>query len=230
MYKRPIGIFGGTFDPIHFGHLRPALEVCETLDLEIVHFVPSKIPVHRTPTAETLENRLQLLRLAIDPVPQFKLDLREVEREEPSWMVLTLKSLREEFPQHPLCLIIGMDAFLQLHTWYQWEQLFDFAHVVVMHRPGFQLQLNQLEKLPKPFIPVFQQRKIEEIQELHQNLAGKIIFQPVTQLDISATQIRELRKKDKSLQFLMPNEVWKTIIQDKLYDSSSRYCFPACHR
>ena len=133
---QPIGILGGTFDPLHYGHLRPALEVCEQLGLDHVRLIPSRVPVHRPQPVATLEQRVEWLQQVAEEVPQMVVDLREVERESPSWMVVTLESLKVSFPKRPLCLILGMDAFLKIESWHRWEALLQLAHLVVTHRPG----------------------------------------------------------------------------------------------
>ena len=137
-----IGIFGGTFDPIHYGHLRSALEVKDIFGLNEVRLIPCASPPHREQPAVTAEMRLQMLELAIKNQPGLKIDTRELDRHKvsdqtPSYMVDTLKSLRQEFPAEPLLLFIGTDAFKHLTSWHQWQQLFDYAHIVVMTRPGF---------------------------------------------------------------------------------------------
>ena len=133
-----IGIFGGTFDPIHYGHLRSALEVKEIFGLTEVRLIPSAQPPHREQPAATALMRLQMLELAVKNQPGLIIDTRELNRSGVSYMVDTLKSLRKEFKDEPLLLFIGSDAFNNLKTWYQWQHLFDFAHIVVMTRPGFE--------------------------------------------------------------------------------------------
>ncbi len=209
-HPRPIGILGGTFDPIHYGHLRPALEVLETLDLAEIRFVPCRVPAHRGSPQITAGQRLALARLATVGQPGFLVDDRELRREGPSYMVETLASLREDFGDVPLCLIVGADAFGELHTWHRWRELSQFAHIVVMQRPG----------LPKPFVPVLEEfiapRKVDAAT-LRRQLAGGILFQPVTQLDISATYIRALLARGQSPRFLLPEAVLACIHERALY-------------
>ncbi len=139
-----IGILGGTFDPIHYGHLRSALEVKDVFGLTEVRLIPCANPPHREQPTVTAKMRLQMLELAIKNQPGLKIDTRELDRydqhQAPSYMVDTLKSLRQEFPTEPLLLFIGSDAFKHLTGWHQWQQLFDYAHIVVMTRPGFETQ------------------------------------------------------------------------------------------
>src|SRR5210317_2209069 len=123
-----IGVFGGTFDPIHFGHLRSALEICESLDLKEIRFIPCRIPPHRgEPVADPMQ-RMAMVRAALAGQPDMILDDREIKREGPSYMVDTLESLRSEFTTEPLCLVLGMDAFLGLSSWHRWKDLLTLAH------------------------------------------------------------------------------------------------------
>ncbi|MCK9622710.1 MAG: nicotinate-nucleotide adenylyltransferase [Methylobacter sp.] len=209
-----IGIFGGTFDPIHYGHLRSALEVKDIFGLNEVRLIPCASPPHREQPAVTAEMRLQMLTLAIKNQLGLKIDTRELDRQKasdqtPSYMVDTLKSLRQEFPIEPLLLFIGTDAFKHLTSWHQWQQLFDYAHIVVMTRPGFETQeLNDFFKA-----------RLAEAKELAQASAGKLCFQQVTQLDISATAIRAMIADKQNPGFLLPDAVIEYIKQHKLYET-----------
>jgi nicotinate-nucleotide adenylyltransferase len=203
-----IGLFGGTFDPIHYGHLRSALEVKDIFGLTEVRLIPSAQPPHREQPAATALMRLQMLELAIKNQPGLIIDTRELNRSGASYMVNTLKSLRQEFRDEPLLLFIGSDAFNHLKTWYQWQHLFDYAHIVVMTRPGFKIQ--NLDEF-------FKVRLANEITELALNLAGKLYFQQVTQLDISATAIRDMIMEQRNPGFLLPDTVIAYIRQHKLY-------------
>ncbi len=210
---RPIGILGGTFDPIHYGHLRPALELLEALELAEIRFVPCRIPAHRAAPRVTAEQRLALVRLATVGQPGFVADDRELRRAGPSYMVDTLASLRDDFGDIPLCLIVGTDAFRELHTWQRWQELSGLAHIVVMQRPG----------ILQPFPPVLETfvnpRVIYDTLALRQRLAGGILFQPVTQLNISATQIRALLARGQSPRYLLPEAVLAYIHDRALYRS-----------
>jgi nicotinate-nucleotide adenylyltransferase len=203
-----IGIFGGTFDPIHYGHLRSALEVKEIFGLTEVRLIPSAQPPHREQPAATALMRLQMLELAVKNQPGLIIDTRELNRSGVSYMVDTLKSLRKEFKDEPLLLFIGSDAFNHLKTWHQWQHLFDYAHIAVMTRPGFKIQ--NLDEF-------FKARLATGITELAHNLAGKLYFQQVTQLDISATAIRNMIMEQRNPGFLLPDTVIAYIRQHKLY-------------
>jgi len=205
-----IGVFGGTFDPVHYGHLRSALEVKELFGLDEVRLIPCKLPPHRDQPDATPTMRLDMLQIAIQDQSGLVVDARELNRDGPSYMVDTLQSLREDFPKHPLLLFIGSDAFEKLLSWHRWQELFDFAHVVVLIRPGYALANVDA---------FFLARLVVNQSELSSNLEGRVFFQPVTQLDISATAIREMIARKQSPRFLLPDGVIKYIHQNRLYQT-----------
>lgn len=132
-----IGIYGGTFNPIHYGHLRTAIEVREIFGLDELRLLPCAQPAHRATPEVSSEQRLQMLQLAISEAPELQIDTRELERAGISYMVDTLAAIRAEVRQVPIMLFIGMDAFNGLTSWHRWQELFDYAHIVVMTRPKF---------------------------------------------------------------------------------------------
>jgi len=205
-----IGIFGGTFDPVHYGHLRAALEVKEIFGLSELRLIPSATPPHRMQPAASPLMRLRMLTLAVINHPELVVDSRELDRGGPSYMVDTLKSLRQQFPNGPLLLFIGSDAFNHLDCWHQWQQLFTYAHIVVMTRPGFTAQALD---------DFFTGRLASGQQELAQTVAGKLFFQTVTQLDISATAIRNMIAQQHNPGFLLPDAVITYIKQNGLYQT-----------
>jgi nicotinate-nucleotide adenylyltransferase len=203
-----IGIFGGTFDPIHFGHLRSALEVKEVFGLSKLLLIPSARPPHREQPAASALMRLQMLELAVSHHPELTVDARELNHNGPSYMVDTLASLQHDYPQETLLLFIGSDAFKQLMTWHQWQHLFDLAHIVVMTRPG--VDLDTLDDFFKPLY-------CELISELASTRAGKLYFHKVTPLDISATAIRQMITNQQNPGYLLPETVLAFIKQHQLY-------------
>lgn len=212
---KPIGIFGGTFDPVHFGHLRSALELKEQLGLESVHLIPCNIPPHRTQPHASAEQRRIMLELAVAEEPELLLDGRELERSGPSYMVDTLRSLRQEYGDtRSLSLIIGADAFLGLPNWYHWQELVQLAHIVVAHRPGWLLDEFALDA---PLQLLLQQHRLSEVKQLCDAPAGGVLFQPVTQLAISASDIRQRIADGGSANYLLPQPVWDYIRQQNLY-------------
>lgn len=212
--SRPIGILGGTFDPVHYGHLRPALELLQELDLAEVRFVPCRIPVHRDTPGITAEQRLALVRLATAGQAGFVVDDRELRRAGPSYMVDTLQSLRTEFGAGtPLALIVGRDAFRELDTWHRWRELTELAHIVVMQRP------EALASFRPPLEEFIASRVVSHASALRQRPAGGILFQTVTQLSISATQIRTLLACGQSPRYLLPEPALAYILERGLYRS-----------
>ncbi len=209
-----IGIMGGTFDPIHFGHLRPALEVCERLSLSQVRFIPCCVPPHREQPMATARQRLKMVEMAVANTPQFRLDDRELHRgDDASYSVDTLRSLLKEFDE-PLALMLGADAFLGFNRWKNWREILEMAHIVVSCRPGH--KIPKLESWARG-------RMVESAEELEAYKAGKIMFIEVTQLAISATDIRRQLLDGLSARYLMPIEVADYINEQQLYCSSDDY-------
>jgi nicotinate-nucleotide adenylyltransferase len=209
-----IGILGGTFDPVHFGHLRPALDVAEQLNLDHVRLIPCSVPPHRTPPQATAQQRLTMLQLAIKNKSQFTVDDCELQRDGPSYSVDTLKSLRDEFPDTALYLILGTDAFLGLQSWHQWEQIIELAHIVVMQRPDERLDMSE------EFKQWYQQHLAKENNQTE--LAGLIWPVNVMQLAISATIIRQQITAGASPQFLLPDSVISLIEVLGLYQQQDK--------
>jgi len=142
-------------------------------------------------------------------VPQFVVDLREVERDTPSWMVVTLESLVTSFSQRPLCLILGMDAFLQVESWHRWDELLSLAHIVVTHRPGFERpQQGRVAEL----LAARESNQVTDLYQLPQQQGGRILLLPVTQLEISATVIREMVAQGEDPRFLLPDTIRASVI------------------
>lgn len=205
-----IGLFGGTFDPVHYGHLRAALEVKGFFNLDEVRLIPSSVPPHRAQPLASAIQRLEMLKLAVQNQPGLKIDTRELEREGNSYMVDTLRSLRGEFPDRSLILFIGCDAFNGLTTWHHWRQLFDYAHIVCMTRPGFAIH---------DLVDFFRARLTNEIAHLEQSAAGKLFFQTVTHLDISSTAIRKMIAEKRNPGYLLPDNVIEYIHRNMLYEN-----------
>lgn len=208
-----IGIFGGTFDPVHFGHLRTALELREGLELDQLRLVPSATPPHRQSPQATALQRLAMLRLAVADEPGVIIDERELERVGPSFMVDTLTSLRTAYASSSLVLCLGSDAFAGLSTWHRWRQLFELAHIVVVHRPGWSIAQLESPELSEELGG----RLVDEIGVLRQRLSGAVLFHRVTPLDISATVIREQIRRGRSARYLLPDAVWRYIRDQELY-------------
>ncbi|HET9693663.1 MAG TPA: nicotinate-nucleotide adenylyltransferase [Steroidobacteraceae bacterium] len=210
----PIGVFGGTFDPIHYGHLRTAYELMHALRLAEVRFVPAGDPPHREPPRVDARRRLELVRAATHDQPGFVVDDREVVRTGPSYTVLTLDELRTRMPDVPLCLIVGMDAFRGLPTWHRWQELLLLAHVVVAPRPGWVVPADG------PLGELLAARRAASVDDLHADVAGRILVQPVTQLEISSTELRELLAAGRDPRYLVPDAVRELIRRTGCYSVS----------
>ncbi len=208
---RSIGIFGGAFDPIHFGHLRTAFELMTVLDLAAVHFVPCGDPPHKHGPQAGGELRLQMINAAIAGQAGFVADERELNRAGPSYSIDTLESLRQEHPDDALCLLIGMDAFLGLPEWHRWQEIPALAHVVVAHRPGWSPPRVGLVG------DLLASRVASRATDLKEARSGRIYVQEVTQLEISSSGVRALVGQGGDPRFLLPHAVATIIGQTGCY-------------
>ena len=208
-----IGVFGGTFDPVHNGHLRTALDVQEALGIRRIHFVPLKEAVHRDQPGTPAELRCALVQAAVADQPGFIMDNRELHREGPSWSYHTLESFRREYPDEPLCFLMGGDAFNGYLQWHRPLEILELAHLVVMQRPDASRPGGELAAL-------LDRRQTGEAGDLHATPAGRIFLQPVTQLDISASDIRQRIAVGRSARFLVPEQVLGIIQQLRLYEDA----------
>jgi nicotinate-nucleotide adenylyltransferase len=210
-----IGILGGTFDPIHYAHLRLAEEMAHALALSEVLLIPARIPPHRATPRVAAADRLHMTRLACAGNVRFVVDDRECERQGPSYTVDTLLELRAERGiEQTLCLLMGVDAFLGLTTWSRWENLFELAHIVLAHRPGFALDWAGV---PPALKGQFETRRANSALELQGSRAGLVWLQPITPLDISATAIRATIRDGGSPRYLLPDSVLDYIHRNTLY-------------
>ena len=217
MSTAPIGVLGGTFDPIHYGHLRLAEELGERLRLEEVRFVPSGTPPHRSAPAVTADHRLAMTRLAAAGNARFTVDERELRRAGPGYTFDTLKELRSELGDaRPLALLLGADAFQEFATWHRWREIFGVAHVAVEHRPGFPAE-RWTERMPEPLAREYSGRLMQQPLAIHLLPAGGIVVVPFTALDISATAIRDMLHAGASPRYLLPGAVLDYIRSHGLY-------------
>jgi len=200
-----IGILGGTFDPIHFGHLRTALEVQQALDLDEVRLMPLRDPPHRPPPGAPAEQRLAMVQAAAADESFFRVDDRELRRSGKSYTLATLQSLRIELGETPLCLIMGSDAFRGFPAWHEPGQILETAHLVIMRRPG---------EAPPSLYP---DRVVPTPETLRSQRSGSILFLEVSQLEISSTRIRRLVSEGRSPRYLLPDPVLDIIREHKLY-------------
>ncbi len=212
-----LGILGGTFDPVHLGHLELARELRAALALSAVRLVPAGLPPHREPPVASAADRFAMVELAIAGAPGLEADRREIDRPGPSYTVPTLESLRAEDASRPLALIVGADAFLGLPSWHRWRALFELAHVVVVARPGVALDVARVPALAVEW----ERRRASGPGALTASPAGAIVVQPVTAHDVSATAIRrELARGAPGIaavRGLLPPPVLAYIERNQLY-------------
>jgi nicotinate-nucleotide adenylyltransferase len=197
MAARPLAIFGGTFDPVHIGHLSVAWEASELLDAD-VHLMPASVPPHRPPPTASADQRVAMLSAALQGQSRLTLDSRELQRSGPSYTIDTLIELRVEQGDRPLVLLIGADAFAGLPSWDRWLEIFDVAHIGVLSRPGIDTTL------PDALLQFINDRRVEPTGEWRSMPAGKVIELTVTPLEISATRIRELLAAGRDPRYLLP--------------------------
>lgn len=210
----PTGVFGGTFDPVHYGHLRTAFEMLQALRFQEVRFIPCGDPPHRGETFADAELRFRMVDVAVAGQDGFVSDDRELRRDGPSYSIDTLEGLREENPDRSLGLILGMDAFLGLPKWHRWDEILAIAHIVVAHRPGWKApDMGALGEL-------ISENGTHRVSDLHEATHGRVHIHAVTQLEIASTEIRELVAAGRDPRFLMPDAVRDVIRDSKVYEVS----------
>lgn len=211
-----IGILGGTFDPIHNGHIRLALEARQQLNLNHVRLIPVNIPPHRSKPVASPIHRQAMLTLAIDSEKDLCIDLRELNSNETSYTINTLKSLRKEFKTDSFCLILGKDAFNKIDSWKDWETLLDYAHIVVANRPGEDANTTS-PKLEQWLA----QHKTNQAASLKEKPAGAIYFINIPMLDISSSNIRQSLSDNKTVDKLIPTTTLTYIKNNHLYQDTA---------
>ncbi|MDX9706712.1 MAG: nicotinate-nucleotide adenylyltransferase [Azospira sp.] len=217
MTERPLGIFGGTFDPVHVGHLRLAEEAADALDLAGVRWIPAGQPRHRDAPRAAPAQRLRMVELAIAGNPRFTVDTAEAESGEASYTVPTLERLRAELGNaRPLVLLLGADAYAGLPGWHRWRELFALAHLAVAHRPGFAIDTAAL---PDELLAEHRARAVtgDAAAALGASPAGAIAAFPTTPIAVSATQTRALLAAGRSVRYLLPSSVIDYIDRQHLY-------------
>jgi nicotinate-nucleotide adenylyltransferase len=213
----PICLIGGTFDPIHYGHLRLAEEMGETLRLAEVRLIPSGTPPHRGAPAAAAAHRRAMVRLAAAGNPRFTIDDRELRREGPGYTYDTLVGIRAECGEsRPIVLVLGADAFLEFAAWHRWHDIFQLAHIAVAHRPGYPVA-HWDERMPQPLAREYAARLMQLPLATHLQPAGGVVVIPFTALDISATLIRERLQAGASARYLLPDSVIDYIRKHRLY-------------
>ncbi|MGQ9425065.1 nicotinate-nucleotide adenylyltransferase [Gilvimarinus sp. F26214L] len=212
--RQLIGLFGGTFDPVHFGHLRLALELKQHLGMDEMRLVPCHIPPHRQAPVADAEQRAHMVELAVADCPDLLVDRLELDNPEPSYSVHTLEALRAQLgPEPALCLAMGMDSLSSLNRWYRWERLLELAHIAVVSRPGWKLPADG-------FLADYVAQHRGDAGALRREPAGRLVIEELSLLPISSTAIRAQIGRGESPQFLLPDTVWAYILRNHLYRQS----------
>ena len=210
--SRLICLFGGTFDPVHYGHLKPLQELQHRLGADAVHVIPAALPPHRPAPQASSQQRVNMLELALQEYPGFFLDTRELQRNGPSWTVLTLRSFRQQYPDDSLCLVMGSDAFADLPTWYHWQEILQLAHVVVIERAG-------TEAVARPDWAT--DYLVDDDTSLRHRKCSSVLYVRLKGIDISATEIRKRFATGQDVTGMLPDEVITYISQNGLYQTTT---------
>ena len=210
-------LFGGTFDPIHYGHLKPVEILANQIGLQCVTIMPNNVPPHRPQPEASPAQRKEMLALAIADKPLFRLDERELRRDTPSYTAETLRAWRaEQGPETPLAFIIGQDSLLNFPGWYQYQTILDNSHLIVCRRPGYSLTMK--EEQHQLWL---EQHLTYQVEDLHNLPSGKIYLAETPWFDISATQIRQRLQQGLPCDEMLPATVLAYIQQQSLYQKSS---------
>lgn len=210
----PVALLGGTFDPVHYGHLRCADEAREKLGLERLYLLPAGDPPHRDTPRATVAQRLDMLHLACGEFPRLEIDDRETRRSGPSYMSETLEELRAALGNRPLMLLVGQDAANSLHTWHRWERLFELAHIVILTRP------DMPARFPPALAGQVQPRLVSDVKALLENAAGSVFRLKVEPIDVSSSAIRQVIRSGGSPTSMLPAAVLGYITSNRLYTAS----------
>lgn len=217
MRNDPLVIFGGTFDPIHFGHLRTALEIKEYLDVDCVRLIPTGEPVHRGATQASAKQRFTMAEKSVCDEPALQIDDIEQRGEIDGYTVNTVSHLRQGIGrEQSLIMVLGMDSFLSLPSWHRWQELLDYTHLLIVSRPGYRFELTSELKI------FYEANLCKNVNDLKMSPSGKILIQEFTAVDISATAIRNIIRSGKSPRFLLPDAAWDFIKREHLYGVNKR--------
>ncbi|UVW35711.1 nicotinate-nucleotide adenylyltransferase [SAR92 clade bacterium H455] len=208
-----VAIFGGTFNPVHFGHLRIAIELVELLGVDSLHMTPCSLPPHREALTVSAEQRMAMLQIALADYPQLVADDIELRRGGTTYTIDTLRQIRQQIGNDtPLYLCVGVDVLITLESWQEWQQLRDYCHLVISARPGYELPTSGA------LANWINQHRCDDLPQLKQCSAGKLYFCDTTRLAISSTQIRDKIKHGDAIDFLTPAAVVNYIHQYDLYE------------
>ena len=221
----PLGVFGGTFDPIHNGHIFPVLAAAEKADIKKVALMPCYIPSHKSPATASSEDRLKMVELICADYPLFYPDPRDINRGKPTFSIDSLKEIRQAMPTTPICFFIGTDSLQNLFTWHDLPTLFTLCHFVVCARKGD--SVNAMQSYPNKHTQLktlLNQRQISNPMALHNSLAGHIYIADTEVLTVSSSLIRQQLKKNQSVANFLPPKILDYIQQHKLYQPSTYFC------
>ncbi|NOY16742.1 MAG: nicotinate-nucleotide adenylyltransferase [Gammaproteobacteria bacterium] len=207
---RLICLYGGTFDPVHYGHLKPLGELQQKLAADAVYILPASIPPHRPVPQASSQQRVEMLQLALREYPDFILDKRELERSGPSWTVPTLQSFRQQYPVDRLCLVMGGDAFASLPTWYHWKEILQLAHIIVIERAG-EWGCSKLDWATE--------YRVDDVAALRDRRCSSVMPVSLKGYDISATDIRQRLKEGRDIDGMLSDEVLDYIRRNGLYQN-----------
>lgn len=208
-------IFGGTFDPIHWGHLRPAMHALVEIGADTLQLMPSAQPPHRDQIGASAQQRLEMVQLACSEIGIGQAESWEIDRDRRSYSLLTLREMRQQWPQDTLLFLMGNDAFAALDTWYHWQDLLNYCHIVVMQRPHHERRWSSAVEA------YYQQHRAQTTAELKEHQQGLIVKVETPAVDVSATQIRAAREYRRTWQDLVPDAVAHYIQEHQLYQSES---------
>ncbi len=207
----PLLLIGGTFDPVHYGHLQPGLEVAESIGADEIRLIPNRQPPHRNRPQTPERARLDMCNLAAKVDSRFVVDERELKRDSWSYTADSLIELSKEEQTRPLCFTMGIDAFLHFDQWHRWQELLKYAHLIIMSRPGYEAKFNS------SLSAYIEQHKTKALDDIKRKLNGHIYFVATSELMISSTTIRQRLANDLNCRCLMPNKVYDYILDNDLY-------------
>jgi nicotinate-nucleotide adenylyltransferase len=208
---KQLGIFGGTFDPIHHGHLALATNVLDHTPIDTLLLMPCYQPVHKKAPQASAKDRCAMIQLAIKDKPRLKLECCEIDRAEPSYMIDSLPALAKKYPNATLTLILGMDSFNQINHWKNWQQLSDMCHIMVVQRPGHTLTTD------KKLLAWIEQKRCDNLALMQHTSHGHLTFHTMPPVDISATWIRHCLHNNEDSSFLLPKSIFDYIHDHHLY-------------
>lgn len=212
IHDAPVGVFGGTFNPVHYGHLRSALELAERLEFAQLRMMPCALPVHRDQPDCAAEHRAAMVELAVSDEPKLCCDPRELQRQGPSYTIDSLAEIRAELGvSRSICLVMGLDALLKLDTWHRWQELLGVAHIVAIARPGWKLPVSGI------VADWIGRHRAAGPETLRREPNGSLLVEELRPLAISSTEIRGILRAGNSARYLLPESVLNYIEQHQLY-------------